>query len=277
MTSIGAIGSNRGEDRVSSQAMSGRIGVTREVRCVRARSAFNGVMRTLALVVVCSCNRFVPAPPQPVTAHAEAIGSGVQAVPGEAMEFRATARGIEVGIAQTAIGRAGWIGDRHAIVVRTRATADGLVALLGEFSWELSSTIDLDAGVPIEDREQASARLISGEHDRRDQRRTWDADDRVHDIHSAVGAVRAWHSEPGASTAFDVEVGGGRFTVSLRDAGRELHAGKPAVRYEGSAAHFPFVTWVSDDEARVPLAFHCDTELGTVAVELVAYDVVDAR
>jgi hypothetical protein len=35
----------------------------------------------------------------------------------------------------------------------------------------------------------------------------------------------------------------------------------------------PFSIWVSDDAARVPLAFQADTPLGAIGVELVDYQV----
>ena len=127
-------------------------------------------------------------------------------------------------------------------------------------------------GLPIEDREEASAQL-AGEHEHQDHKRAWQRDDSVHDLHSAIGAIRAWHSAPGDTTTLPVELGGGHFELELTDAGRELHAGKPAVRYTGLASRQPFVAWLSDDEARVPLTFRCDTPIGAVAVDLVAYDV----
>jgi len=257
--------------------MNARLEVLREVRHERATRASNGAVRAIGLLVLCSCNHFGGADPAAAKAsparHA-AIGTGVLAVPDEMIELRATVRGIVFATVQTAIGEPGWIGGHHAIVVRSRGRADGFASLFGDFTWELSSTIDLDTGIPIEDHEEAVA-TMAGQHEHHADRRTWDAGDLRHDIHSAIGAVRAWHSEPGLATELEVEVGGGRFTVDLADTARESHAGKPAVRYEGRGAGQPFVAWVSDDEARVPLGFHCNTEVGAVALELVAYDVRD--
>jgi len=260
---------------VSSQAMSARLEMLREVRHVWLGRASNGAVRTLALLVLCSCNHFREPPPAAHARHA-AIGTGVLAVPDETMEMRATVRGIVFATVQTAIGEPGWVDGRRAIIVRSRGRADGFASLFGDFSWELQSTIDLDTGVPIEDREDAEA-TMAGKHEHHTDAHTWSDGEQRHDIHSAVGAVRAWHSEPGLATELEVEVGGGRFTVDLADSGRETFGGKPAVRYEGRGGDQSFVTWVSDDEARVPLAFRADTEVGKVSLELVAYDVRDER
>ncbi|HTR53706.1 MAG TPA: hypothetical protein VMJ10_23590 [Kofleriaceae bacterium] len=234
-------------------------------------------MRVLGLLVLCSCSHFDgqdPAPAKPSRVRHAAIGTGVLAVPDETIELRATVRGIVFATVQTAIGEPGWVGGRRAIVVRSRGRADGFASLFGDFTWELSSTIDLDSGLPIEDHEEAVA-TMAGQHEHHSDRRTWEAGDLHHDIHSAIGAVRAWRSEPGLATELAIEIGGGHFTADLTDVAREPHGGKPAVRYEGRGGGQPFVAWVSDDEARVPLGFHCDTELGAVALELVAYDVRD--
>ena len=46
------------------------------------------------------------------------------------------------------------------------------------------------------------------------------------------------------------------------------------VRYEGRVADaIPVALWLSDDTARVPLAFSAETKLGTISLELENYDV----
>jgi hypothetical protein len=200
----------------------------------------------------------------------------VLAVPDETMEFRASLRGIHVGVVQTAIGRPGWVDGRRAIIVRSRAKSEGLAALLGEISWELQSTIDLEGGFPIEDREEAWIDL-AGQREHHADAHTWSGRDDRHDVHSAIGVLRGWQADHGERATVRMTLGGGHFQLAVWNAGRELVSDRPAVRYDGSVVGMrqapPFSIWVSDDAARVPLAFQADTPLGAIGVELVDYQV----
>jgi hypothetical protein len=254
-----------------------------EIRCIGPARAFTiRLVRSLLLAAAaCSCNHVsLPAPP-PAPAAAAATALAVPAseprpfaVPDETMEFRAGFRGIHVGVVQTAIGRPGWIDNHHAIIVRSHGHSDGLVSMLGEIAWDLSTTIDLDAGHPIENREQAQISL-AGQHEHHDNHHTWSTGDQRHDIHSVIGMLRGWQSRGSERMSAEVELGGGRFVVDVWNAGREYLPGpaKPAVRYDGKVHQFPFAIWISDDAARVPLRFQTDTPVGSVVVELTDYQV----
>ena len=226
------------------------------------------------LVALCACKPVPVAAPhdaRPTTSPPHPL-----AMPDETMEFLAQLGGVSVGRVQTAIGRPGWIDSRHAIIVKSRAHSEGLASLVGDIQWELSTTIDLDAGEPIEDLEEAWID-VAGSHEHHREATTWDASDQRHDVHSAIALLRGWHSTPGERATVEVGLAGGHFDVSVWDAGRELlaSANKPAVRYEGRAAdRFPIAIWLSDDTARVPLAFRADTKIGAITVQLTSYDVV---
>jgi hypothetical protein len=163
------------------------------------------------------------------------------------------------------------IGDRPALIVRSRGKTEGVLALIGDLTWELSSTIDTRSGVPIEDHEEAWAELAGDKH-HENHHRHWDGDESLHDIHSAVGAVRGWRSKPGDTTAFEVEIGGAHLDVSLWHTGRAFAVHQPAIRYDGTVeGEIPMTAWVSDDAARVPLKLVAQTKWGEIAVELVDY------
>lgn len=224
------------------------------------------IMRQLAVIALFGCGHLPSSrPPAPA-------GSPLQprafAMPDESMVFRAQLAGVEVGSVRTAIGQPGWIDARHAIIVRSHARSEGLAALVGQLEWELSTTLDLDAGEPIEDVEEA---WIDVAGDREHQRLAHRSEQ---DVHSAIALLRGWRSEHGQRTELHVGLGGGHFDVSVWDAGRDVVASKPAVRYDGSVAEtIPVSLWLSDDAARVPLAFRADTKLGTISLELAEYDV----
>lgn len=223
------------------------------------------VMRTLVVVVACGCNH-LPVTSGPAAAASE-VPRKVFAVPDELMEFRASLRGVTLGTVQTAVGRPGWVGDRQAIIVRSRGHSEGLAALLGDIRWELQTTIDLDAGAVLDDREEAWVD-VAGDHEHHEQSYTGQ-----HDPHSFAGVLRGWHSTAGQHATARVGVGGAHLPVELWHAGTELVGDKPAVRYDGKAHEVPFQLWISDDAARVPLAFRAESPLGTLAIELVDYHV----
>jgi hypothetical protein len=190
-------------------------------------------MRVLAIVAMVGCTGVRPVAPAPRDrARTAALDGAVVAVPGETMEFRVSLRGVKVGLVQTAVGWPGVIGERPALIICSRGKTEGVLSLIGDLTWELSSTIDTARGVPIEDHEEAWAELAGDKH-HENHRRRWDADDALHDIHSAVGAVRGRRSKPGDSTAFEVEIGGAHLDVALAHTGRAFAVHQPAIRYDG--------------------------------------------
>jgi hypothetical protein len=230
-------------------------------------------MRLLVVALVCGCNHL------PVTTAAAStaepvvheVSLPVLVVPDETMEFHVTFRGMTIANVQTAIGKPGWVDGKRAIIVRSGGRTAGIIAMLGDLRWELESTIDLDRGLPIRDHEEAWAEL-AGEKEHHDEHHEWSASDTYHDLHSAIGALRGWHATAKETREIRLELGGGRIQLALGPAGQGIVAGRPALRFDGVAhQQWHFSIWISDDAARVPLAAQTETELGSVAVELVDY------
>jgi len=227
-------------------------------------------MRGLLIVAIAGCTGVRPVAHH---LHTTPLAGAVVAVPGETMEFRIALRGITVGLVQTAVGWPGDVDARQAVIVRSRGKTDGLLQLFGDLTWELTSTLDITRGLPLQDHEEAWAEL-AGEKNHEDHHRHWDDDDHVHDIHSAVCAVRAWRSQVGDRTEFDVEIGGAHLDVQMWHVGRAVVQHQPAIHYDGLVAgEFPISAWVSDDAARVPLRLVAQSKWGEISVELVDYQV----
>ena len=193
-------------------------------------------------------------------------------IPGESMELEASLRGLSVGRVITAVGRVGLVDGRRAIIVKSRGQSTGMIALLAELTWEMTSTIDLDRGYAIDSREEMWSVLAGEKHHESNTQ----GDESQHDLHSAIAAVRAWRSLPGQRAKLGVSFGGSPRPTELADTshGYLVSAHQPAVRYDGifnDEVHF--VVWVSDDVARVPLRFECDLDhgIGHLVVELVHY------
>ena len=228
-------------------------------------------MRAFAIAVLAGCTAAHAVPKQHV--HAAALAGAMLAVPGETMEFRVSLRGVKVGLVQTAVGWPGVIGDRTAVIVRSRGKTEGVLSLLGDLTWELSSTIDTARGVPIEDHEEAWAELAGDKH-HEDHHHRWEDGETRHDIHSAVTTIRGWQSKPGDRTELEVEIAGAHLGVALWHVGRAFAVHEPAIRYDGMVeGEVPITAWVSDDAARVPLKLVAQATWGEIAVELVDYQV----
>jgi hypothetical protein len=215
----------------------------------------------------------VPHPPAP-TNDAEIAAPALTkpfGVPGEAMHYSAALRGLPIGKLVTAVGKVGWVDGHKAIIVKSRGESTGMIALLAELTYELTSTIDLDRGHVIESKEESWA-VFAGE---KEHELSTLGDEGRHDMHSATAAVRAWRSVPGQKGQLQVAVGSTTLDVQMRDAGHGflVSAGEPAVRYEAIVEDkVKFTAWVSDDIARVPLRFECDIPtFGQLVVELAHY------
>ena len=209
--------------------------------------------------------------PKPDAAPVSELAGQTFGVPGEAMEYQVSLRGITVGTVQVAVGKAGEFEGRPAIIVKSRGTSAGFLAVIKNLRWELTTTLDLDTGLPIHELEESWLEEDGEpEHNRSDREGSGE-----YNVHAAAGALRGWKSRIGQRAEFDVTIDHFGIGVEVWDAAREFLAtpGKPAVRYDGIAREkYSFSVWISDDAARVPLLLRTDTKFGAVVVELVRYD-----
>lgn len=198
--------------------------------------------------------------------------AGTQAVPGELMEYEVSLRGITVGRVQVAVGEPGELDGRRAIIVKSAGASAGVVTLLGELTWEMTTTIDLDTGYAVTENEKFTA-VVAGTKKSDDNTRRWSPESTRHNLHSAAAALRAWQSQIGERSTTDVHIGGATIDVALIDAAREAVGNTPAVRYDGLAYdRFKLSIWISDDDDRVPLRVRTETKFGDITVLLVRYD-----
>jgi hypothetical protein len=229
-------------------------------------------MRAVAVLVFAGCAQGFTQAPRPDAAPSE-LGGHALAIPGEAMEYRVALRGITVGHVEVAVGQPGWLDGRRAIVVRSRGTSAGVVSLIGDLRWELTTSVDLASGRPIHEIEESWLQ-VDGEPEHHRAERDW-AERSGFDLHAAAAALRGWRAGEGERATSEVTIDGATLEIELWEAAREYLAAahQPAVRYDGTArGKYHFRVWISDDEARVPLLLETDTRWGGVTVELVRYD-----
>jgi hypothetical protein len=232
-------------------------------------------MRTLVLVAMVGCTTGMPAPrtseDAPVASRVVAAPPATHVIPRETFEFVAKLRGIQVARVLTAVGDAGLIGDRRAIIIKSRGFSDGVLSLVTELTWELTTTLDLGHGHPLEALEEAWL-VFRGKKDHERDARSWPGDTE-HDVHSLVCAIRGWSAKQGVTERRVLAVGGTEIDLEVWQAGRGEVIGKfPAVRFEGIARErYRFSAWISDDADRVPLMVKAETKWGEITIELVEY------
>jgi hypothetical protein len=232
------------------------------------------VLRLAAATVLFACNATLPTPASPPeqSEPRRAPEPMIHAIAGEHLMYVGRFRDITVGRARVAVGDAGWIDGKPAIIVRTRAQTEGAVSLVTELAYDLTTTIDLEAQRPLRTVEAWNV-VFRGERDERHKERAW-LDAWNQDVHSALAMARGWRSRPGDRTAMTVNFGHFELETDMWDAGREViqTMNRPAVRYEGIVfERFPFTAWISDDADRVPLRLKADTKWGSIDVELEDY------
>ena len=225
----------------------------------------------LALALA-GCGPGVANSPKPDAAASDLAGQTF-GVPGEAMEYQVALRGMTIGRVQVAVGMPGWVDGRRAIILRSRGTSAGWMSLLTDLRWELTTTLDLDTGLPIHEIEESWLKEDGSPVHQRDEH-DW-GDNRGFNIHAAAGALRGWKSRVGQRARVQVTIDHFDVGVEVWEAAREFLASakQPAVRYDGIARDkYNFSVWISDDEARVPLLVRTTSKWGDVVVELVRYD-----
>lgn len=226
--------------------------------------------------------------------------------PGESMTFVVSLGGVEAGEAALAVGAPGKVGGREAIVVSSKVASSGAFRWVKEVDDELTSTIDLDTGLPTT---VVADVQFGGKHYHSEGTfqgalvdLAWHkGDDRVrhthydfgavdaHDAHTAMAAMRTWEGQPGETQRLFI-VGGRRiWRTDVTWAGREtigtLLGNQAAVRLDGVSLRVTgrlepergkksrtFTVWMSDDADRVPLKVVAHTELGDVVIELTGYE-----
>jgi hypothetical protein len=265
----------------------------------------------LAVTALAACGGAgAGSPPQlgsvvPGSGDPELAPPGLGLRPGEAMTFAVSVGGIEAGAAAFAVGDAGTIDGRDALVVSSRVASTGVFRAIKEVQDDLTTTIDVDTGLPIaltadvvfgDKRYHADGRFRGGvvelawhRGDGHTRNSRYDFGSIVaHDAHTAMAAMRTWEASPGAQRRLYI-VGGRRiWRTDVVWVGREPigtalgnhgavrldgHSQRVTRRLEveGSAAPREFSVWMSDDADRVPLKVIAYTELGEVEIVLVDY------
>jgi len=231
--------------------------------------------------------------------------------PGEAMRFELSLRGIVGGEASVAVGNPGIVDGKRVIIVRSRTESAGVVAMFKEVRDEVTTWVDLDTGLPLEQKaavkfgpkemmiETKFAGGRAGSFDLAVMRpgieaaprvahQSMPADIAAFDAHSVIGALRAWRPEEGQHAYFFALVGRHLWQNTVRFTQRErvrTRLGRfDALRIDGVARRLTrdlredprkppryYTLWMSDDDQHLPLQVTGKTEYGEVKAELVEY------
>lgn len=258
----------------------------------------------LALAAGCAGAEATPLVAQEPTPQINGRELGLH--PGETMTYEVQLAGVLVGDAQLAVGEIGMIEGKQAIVVKSRAATAGAASLVKQISDESTTVIDVATGHPIKvdmvavngAKKATAAVTFDGtvatvtyqrSEEARTQKLRFDAKTTVlHDMHTAMAAIRGWRAAPG--TVRTVHLIGGRriWKIDMKYIGEETIGSKVgnrrAIVLEGTSfrarrdltaepgkATRTFRVWLSDDADRVPLKCSASTELGDIVMDLVEY------
>src|SRR5439155_6462608 len=84
-------------------------------------------------------------------------------LPGEAMSYQVRLRGIAVARVEVAVGTPA--ERRGVVIVRAHGHSDGLLSVIADLTYDLTTTLDLEAGRPVEDVEETRIRAIGEEEE----------------------------------------------------------------------------------------------------------------
>lgn len=232
-------------------------------------------------------------------------------VAGETMSFELSYGGILTGRAVMAVGQPGQIDGRPILIVRSLFETAGAAKLLSVFRDNIDTHIDWNTGAPVEHRARAESAkrrvhaftrfqgprtLIEYQHEGKRKLElevTLPEGEVMHDMHSFLGALRAWEPVTG-SVVYFYSVSGRRVwrtELELRGSQtvRTAMGLRSALHFEGFSRRLHHRTldpdpakeprgmslWLSDDAHRMPLRVVAHTEYGKFQAELVSYQSPD--
>lgn len=233
-------------------------------------------------------------------------------LPGEVFQWEVSFRGVTAGRAVMAVGEPGREGERDVLILRSRVESAGVAAALSHVRDEITTWIGLDAGAPVlhhaDIRSADPEAMVQTEFGEgpfeidvsrvgrspRTYRQELPENYYAHDIHSLLGALRAWQADPG-DEGFAYLLSGRRiyhFTATYGEVESLSTKFGPveAVRIDAIAWRLQsdlevdpdrspreLRLWLARDGTRAPVRIEADTEHGTVNIELVGHDRPDAR
>jgi hypothetical protein len=162
------------------------------------------------------------------------------------MRFELSLRGILGGEAAVAVGQAGRLDGKRAVIVSSRVESAGVVAMFRQVRDEVTTSVHLDTGLPLShsahvlfgDKEsfietrfaggqsgafdvEVRSKRASGEELRRVLHQAMPEGQAAFDPHTVIGALRAWKPEEGQHSYFFVLVGRHLWQNTIRLTGRE--------------------------------------------------------
>jgi hypothetical protein len=227
-------------------------------------------------------------------------------LPGETMAFELSYGGILTGRAVMAVGEPGELDGRSVLIVRSQLETAGAAKLLAVVRDTIDTRIDWNTGAPVEHRGEALGSKRAVAAIRFDGQRTdieWQREGQrklelhvnlppgevMHDMHSMLGALRAWEPEPGAKVYFYSVSGRRVWRTDLAFVGSETMRTamglRAALHFSGASARLHHRSleadakrpprrvdlWISDDAHRMPLRVIASTEIGDFQAELVSH------
>ena len=193
-------------------------------------------------------------------------------IPGERIIWDVQAKGFSVARAELNVGDG---------TVTSHVETNALASAVANVSHDMSTTIDPETALP---RSSVETLVDNGETTRVEAAYTQKGiaiDGRpintanVHDLHTAIGALRSWVADDAHAGFLDVVVAGTLYHLEVNQPLVAETGGKAALRVDcrvlppGSKTAITVAIWFSSTSERTPLRFEIDSGKGRIAADLV--------
>jgi hypothetical protein len=228
---------------------------------------------------------------------------GALFLPGERIEWEVSWFDVFIGRIDWSVGEPGVIDGRQVVLVRSEGHSDGAAAIVKEVHGEAVTAIDTESGLPLAQGGTfdvlCSGQVVHGGTYGSLGMRPWDSSLALgrgaHNLHTALGRLRAWMPEPGERTTaylhcnrtvamHAVAAGDEKITTprgvidTERIEGVAIFVGGSDLSPLPNEKTIPYAVWVSADEHRVPVRMHIWAEWGgIVKLEATAYQPPTAK
>jgi len=240
----------------------------------------------LLVLMIAGCSQVHTAPVVSDTAQSE---PEPLYIPGERATWELRWLNVVMGKLTMAVGQPGTVQGRPAIVVRMQAATAGVLAHVRKAKSELAATLDTTSGQAIKTSGNIDG-LFTGDVTRQGYRARrpglrWRRYYNAYYLEwlGALGLVRAaWTGTLGQLGFIPVSVRGRRYHLEMIAKKRERILSRKGpvntvriegvLRNTGKGRHYPYVTWISDDDRRIFIRAKIQSGwMGTVEAELTGY------
>lgn len=224
---------------------------------------------------------------------------------GEFLSWALTWKGVVAARSQLAVGEAGQLDGKPALVIKSQSRRSELTAMLSDSSEEVTTVVDIDSGAPMNsvtldtddgDLDKVTTEFFEGKlvteiEPQKGASKKWTTELASKDLyayerHTMLAMLRAWMAPAKTVGTFFMESGRSYYKVRVMAVGEEKLrtqlGGFDTFRIDGQAVRLTqdgksdtgqaptrrFSLWFTSDDRRLPVQFRAETRFGDVFATL---------